>query len=56
MEGVLPGSTLYTTNNNSDVENFKKLIQDEMQSVFINTETNGVILKCDAFGSLEALT
>ena len=56
LEGVLPGSTLYTTNNNSDVENFKKLIQDEMQSVFINTETNGVILKCDAIGSLEALT
>jgi translation initiation factor 5B len=27
-----------------------------MQSVFINTETNGVILKCDAIGSLEALT
>jgi translation initiation factor 5B len=56
LEGVLPGSTLYATNNNSDVENFKKLIQDEMKSVFINTETNGVILKCDAIGSLEALT
>ena len=56
LEGVLPGSTLYATNNNSDVENFKKSIQDEMQSVFINTETNGVILKCDAIGSLEALT
>ena len=56
LDGVLPGSTLYATNNNSDVENFKKLIQDEMQSVFINTETNGVILKCDAIGSLEALT
>jgi len=56
LEGVLPGSTLYTTSNNSDVENFKKLILDEMQSVFINTETNGVILKCDAIGSLEALT
>ena len=56
LDGVLPGSTLYAKNNNSDVENFKKLIQDEMQSVFINTETNGVILKCDAIGSLEALT
>ncbi len=56
LEGVLPGSTLYATSNNSDVENFKKSIQDEMQSVFINTETNGVILKCDAIGSLEALT
>jgi translation initiation factor 5B len=56
LEGVLPGSTLYATNDNSEIEGFKKSIEDEMQSVFINTETNGVILKCDAIGSLEALT
>jgi len=56
LEGVLPGSTLYATSDNSEIENFKKSIEDEMQSVFINTETNGVILKCDAIGSLEALT
>jgi len=56
LEGVLPGSTLYATSDNSEMESFKKLIEDEMQSVFINTETNGVILKCDAIGSLEALT
>jgi len=56
LEGVLPGSTLYATSDNSEIENFKKLIEAEMQSVFINTETNGVILKCDAIGSLEALT
>ena len=56
LEGVLPGSTLYATSDNSEIEGFKKSIEDEMQSVFINTETNGVILKCDAIGSLEALT
>jgi len=56
LEGVLPGSTLYATRDNSEIEGFKKSIEDEMQSVFINTETNGVILKCDAIGSLEALT
>jgi len=56
LEGVLPGSTLYATSDNSEIEGFKKSIEDEMQSVFINTETNGIILKCDAIGSLEALT
>jgi len=56
LEGVLPGSTLYATDNNLEMEGFKKSIEDEMQSVFINTETNGIILKCDAIGSLEALT
>jgi len=55
LEGVLPGSTLYATSDKSEIESFKKSIQLEMQSVFINTETNGVILKCDAIGSLEAL-
>ena len=56
LEGVLPGSTLYATDDNLEMEGFKKSIEDEMQSVFINTETNGIILKCDAIGSLEALT
>jgi translation initiation factor 5B len=55
LEGVLPGSTLYATNDNSKIDSFKNSIKDEMQSVFINTEANGVILKCDAIGSLEAL-
>jgi len=55
LEGVLPGSTLYATNDNSEIESLKNSIEDEMQSVFINTETNGVIIKCDAIGSLEAL-
>ena len=26
-----------------------------MKSVFVDTETNGVILKCDTIGSLEAI-
>ena len=55
LEGVLPGSTLYATSDPSEIDGFKNLIEDEMQSVFINTETNGVIVKCDAIGSLEAL-
>jgi len=55
LEGVLPGSTLYATSDSSEIDGFKNLIEDEMQSVFINTETNGVIVKCDAIGSLEAL-
>ena len=56
LDGVLPGSTLYVVSDDAEIEHFKKIIEDEMQSVFINTETNGVILKCDAIGSLEAIT
>ena len=55
LEGVLPGSTLYVASTSSDVEKYTKLIESEMKSVFIDTQTNGVILKCDTIGSLEAI-
>jgi len=56
LEGVLPGSTVYVTDNDAEAEKLKQLIESEMKSVFIKTETTGVILKCDTIGSLEALT
>ena len=56
LEGVLPGSTVYVTNKESQIEEFKKTIESEMKSVFIDTQTNGIILKCDTIGSLEAIT
>ena len=55
LEGVLPGSTLYVASTSADVEKYTKLIESEMESVFIDTETNGIILKCDTIGSLEAI-
>lgn len=56
LEGVLPGSPVYVAENESRIEEFKKLIESEMKSVFIKADTKGVILKCDTIGSLEALT
>jgi translation initiation factor 5B len=56
LEGVLPGSTVYVTNDESKFDEYKRTIESEMKSMFIDTQTNGVILKCDTIGSLEALT
>ncbi len=56
LEGVLPGSTLYVVSNDDEIKKFTKLIESEMKSMFIDTETNGIILKCDTIGSLEAVT
>ena len=56
LDGVLPGSTVYATDDDEEAKNLKKLIESEMKSVFIKTETKGIILKCDTIGSLEALT
>lgn len=56
LEGVLPGSPVYASANESKIEEFKKLIESEMKSVFVKTDKKGVILKCDTIGSLEAIT
>ncbi len=56
LEGVLPGSPVYASTDESRIEEFKKLIESEMKSVFVKTDKKGVILKCDTIGSLEAIT
>ena len=56
LDGVLPGTTVYASSNPKTAEEFKKTLESEMESVFIDTETTGVILKCDTIGSLEAIT
>lgn len=55
LEGVLPGSTLYVASNEEDIKKYTQLIESEMKSVFVDTETNGINLKCDTIGSLEAV-
>jgi translation initiation factor 5B len=55
LEDVLPGSTLYVASNEEDIKKYTQLIESEMKSVFVDTETNGIILKCDTIGSLEAV-
>ncbi|MDE1863350.1 MAG: translation initiation factor IF-2 [Thaumarchaeota archaeon] len=56
LEGVLPGSPVYASPDESRAEEFKRLIESEMKSVFVKTDKKGVILKCDTIGSLEAMT
>lgn len=54
MEGVLPGSTMYIASKEEQIKEFTDMIKAEMQSVFVDTQTSGVTLKCDTIGSLEA--
>ncbi len=55
LEGVLPGSTLYVARNDDEIAKYTSLIESEMKSMFVDTETTGIILKCDTIGSLEAI-
>lgn len=55
LDGVLPGSTLYVARNKDDIDRYAAEIQSDLKSVFVDTETRGVTLKCDTIGSLEAM-
>ena len=55
LDGVLPGSTLYVAYSDKDVEKYSEMLKSEMASMFVDTQTTGVTLKCDTIGSLEAM-
>ena len=56
LDGVLPGSSVYAASDIKKAEDLKRSLESEMKSVFIDTETTGLIIKCDTIGSLEAIT
>jgi translation initiation factor 5B len=56
LEGVLAGSPLYVIKNQEHEEKLKASVDSEIRSAIIQTESNGVILRCDTIGSIEAIT
>lgn len=61
LEGVLAGSPVYVYNNRQrkskeELDGLKSLVESEVKNAIVsNTQTSGVILKCDTIGSLEAI-
>ena len=61
LEGVLAGSPVYVYNNSErrskeEFDRLKLLVESEVKNAIVsNTQTSGVILKCDTIGSLEAI-
>lgn len=55
LENVLPGSTMYVAHSEDEVARYKSSIESEIKSVFIDTASTGVCVKCDTIGSLEAV-
>jgi translation initiation factor 5B len=55
LEGVLAGATLYGVPKGEDPEKYAKLIAEEIGKIRIATDTDGVVVKTDALGSLEAI-
>ncbi|MDI9646371.1 MAG: translation initiation factor IF-2 [Archaeoglobales archaeon] len=55
LEKVLAGSEFEVVESDKDVEDFKNRIKKEYEEIAIRTDEEGVVLKTDALGSLEAL-
>jgi translation initiation factor 5B len=56
LEGVLAGSPLYVIENKEEESRLRLLVEDEIKSSIItDTNTQGIILRCDTIGSLEAI-
>jgi translation initiation factor 5B len=55
LNGVLAGSPLYVLEKRQDENMLKQMVESEIKSAIINTDSNGVILRCDTIGSIEAI-
>ncbi len=55
LEGVLAGSPLYVVRNPENESYLKSLVESEIKTAIIMTDSNGIILRCDTIGSLEAV-
>jgi translation initiation factor 5B len=55
LEGALAGAPLYAVAQGETPEHYAQLIEDEIKKIRITTQNEGVILKADTLGSLEAI-
>lgn len=55
LDGVVAGVPLWAIRDESEIEKFRQEMQREVERVRIRADINGVVLKADALGSLEAL-
>ena len=58
LEGVLAGSPLFVyekSRGDEELKRLKDIVEGEVKSAIVSTETTGVVLKCDTIGSLEAI-
>jgi translation initiation factor 5B len=56
LDGVLAGSPLYVLENKDQETSLRPVVEDEVRKAIItDTNTNGIILRCDTIGSLEAI-
>ncbi|NWG11034.1 translation initiation factor IF-2 [Candidatus Bathyarchaeota archaeon] len=55
LEGALAGAPLYAVAKDEESEKYVRLVSEEIQKIRIATDVEGIILKADTLGSLEAI-
>jgi len=55
LEKALAGAPVYVAEKPEDVEKLKEQVQKEVEEVMVETDKEGVIVKADTLGTLEAL-
>jgi translation initiation factor 5B len=55
LEGALAGAPLYAVPEGKEPKRYVKMVSDEIEKIRIDTGANGIILKADTLGSLEAI-
>jgi translation initiation factor 5B len=56
LTGVMAGSPLFVLNQKEDEARFRAIVEAEIKNTFVNKDINGVIMKCDTIGSIEAIS
>ncbi len=56
LDGVIAGSPLYGLATKDDENRIKKIVESEVKSVITDNDLNGIILRCDTIGSIEAIS
>jgi translation initiation factor 5B len=55
LEGALAGAPLYGVSEGEKPEKYVRLVSEEIEKIRIVTDVNGIVLKADTLGSLEAI-
>jgi translation initiation factor 5B len=55
LEGAVAGAPLYVVPKGEKTEKYTKLVSEEVGRIRIATDMNGIVLKADTLGSLEAI-
>jgi translation initiation factor 5B len=56
LDDALAGAPLYVVPSKEDIGKYLEEVSEEIEKVRISTDVNGVVLKADTLGSLEAIT